>query len=80
MIKKLLKNATKTTKAKKGLVSIKKTSSGSSSRAKKVSQDEMNFMIQELAYKYFEERGQFHGDDMNDWARAEVEIRKKYKV
>ena len=81
MIKKLLKKtaSTKTKKSANKKTTAKKTAR-KTTRAKKVSQDEMNFMIQELAYKYFEERGQSHGDDANDWYRAEQEIRKKYKV
>ena len=74
MIKKLLKKTAKTAKAKK--VTTKKRTT----RAKKISQDEMNFMIRELAYKYFEERGFSHGNDMGDWYRAESEIKKKYRV
>jgi len=31
-----------------------------------------------LAYKYWEKRGYQHGQNLNDWLRAEKEIKKKY--
>jgi DUF2934 family protein len=34
--------------------------------------------ISELAYSYWEERGFEGGDSLNDWLRAEQELKKKY--
>ena len=31
-----------------------------------------------LAYKYWEKRSYQHGQNLNDWLRAEKEIKKKY--
>ncbi|MFH2048805.1 MAG: DUF2934 domain-containing protein [bacterium] len=36
--------------------------------------------VKKRAYEIFLERGAKHGADINDWVRAEVEIRKKYKI
>jgi hypothetical protein len=47
------------------------------SMAEKVS-DEIMGEIALLAYKYWEKRGYQHGQDFNDWLRAEGEIKKKY--
>ena len=33
-----------------------------------------------LAYRYFEQRGYNCGRDLDDWLRAEKEIKKKYKI
>ncbi|PIU51863.1 hypothetical protein COS91_02130 [Candidatus Desantisbacteria bacterium CG07_land_8_20_14_0_80_39_15] len=33
-----------------------------------------------LAYKYFEQRGYQHGQELDDWLRAEKEIKKKYNI
>ena len=34
--------------------------------------------ISELAYSYWEERGFEGGDPVNDWLRAEQELKKRY--
>lgn len=44
---------------------------------RKVSSDELNRMIQDRAYSYFEERGCQGGNDLDDWLRAEAEIKKE---
>jgi hypothetical protein len=33
-----------------------------------------------LAHKYFEQRGFQHGSHLDDWLRAEKEVKKKYGI
>jgi hypothetical protein len=47
---------------------------------KKVSADELSRMIQDRAYSYFEERGFQAGNDLDDWLRAEKEIKKELSL
>lgn len=42
-----------------------------------MNQDELNRMIQERAYSYFEKRGFQNGNDLDDWLRAEAEVKKE---
>lgn len=54
---------------KKAVVSVK-------SGAGKVT-DEIMKEITHLAYKYWEQRGYQHGQELNDWLRAEKEINRQ---
>lgn len=36
--------------------------------------------IRRRAYHIFQERGSFHGSDLDDWLKAEKEIKKKYGI
>lgn len=36
--------------------------------------------IQQRAYELYLERGYQHGDDQNDWFRAEAEVKNKHSV
>lgn len=59
----------------------KKVNSKNKKRSfKKVSADELSRMIQERAYSYFEERGYQAGNDLDDWLRAEAEIKKELSL
>lgn len=83
------KTTAKKTTAKK--TTAKKTTSASAKKANKaldklnkmevtLTIEELNRMVEHRAYDLFMERGYSHGDDMNDWLRAEQEIRSKYAV
>jgi len=37
-------------------------------------------LVQERAYSYFEERGFQAGNDLDDWLRAEKEIKKELSL
>jgi hypothetical protein len=38
-------------------------------------QAELRNLIARRAYEIYEERGGWHGDDINDWLQAEVEVK-----
>jgi hypothetical protein len=46
-------------------------------KKRRVRQDDLNRMISERAYSYFENRGYQIGNDLDDWLRAEAEIKKE---
>ena len=58
---------------------VGKLTSAVKSATKKVS-DEIMKEVALLAYKYFEQRGYKHGQDLDDWLRAEKEVKKKYNI
>ena len=41
-------------------------------------QRQLRELIARRAYEIYEERGRSHGEDMNDWLRAEAEVKSKY--
>lgn len=45
-----------------------------------VSADELNRMIQERAYSYYEQRGYQTGNDLEDWLRAESEVKREFAI
>lgn len=47
---------------------------------RKVSADQLSNMIQDRAYSYFEQRGCQGGNDLDDWLRAEAEIKKELSL
>ncbi|HOX54810.1 MAG: DUF2934 domain-containing protein [Candidatus Omnitrophica bacterium] len=47
---------------------------------RRVTADELSRMIQERAYSYFEQRGYQGGNDLDDWLRAEKEIKKELSL
>jgi hypothetical protein len=57
--------------AKKADILTMPNGSHSSSAAKPVSQEE----VARLAHRFWAERGGKHGNDMDDWFRAEQELR-----
>jgi DUF2934 family protein len=42
-------------------------------------QTDLREMIARRAYEIYEERGRSHGDDVNDWLRAEAEVKSAIK-
>jgi len=47
---------------------------------KKVSTAQIMNEITKLAYQFYVDRGNQHGDDMNDWLRAERIVKAKYSI
>lgn len=47
---------------------------------RRVSSDELNRLISERAYSYFEQRGFQQGNDLDDWLRAEAEVKKELNL
>jgi hypothetical protein len=47
---------------------------------RRMSSDELNRLISERAYSYFEKRGFQQGNDLDDWLRAESEIKKELNL
>jgi Protein of unknown function (DUF2934) len=43
-------------------------------------QVDLRELIARRAYEIFEERGMRHGDDVNDWLRAEAEVKSALRV
>jgi len=48
--------------------------------SRKPSSDQLNNEISKLAYQYFVDRGYEHGNEMDDWLRAERVINSKYNL
>jgi Protein of unknown function (DUF2934) len=61
------------TQAKKASVLTMPNGSHTSSTAKPVPYDE----VAQLAHKFWAERGCQHGHDLEDWVRAEQELRRR---
>ena len=73
-----------TKKSEKSLAETPETSQASSMRRKAPApaenydtdgQIDLREMIARRAYEIYEERGGSHGDDLNDWLRAEAEVK-----
>ena len=77
--KKTTKKVSKTSvKAKSSSAKPRKATKKKASR--KITQEELNALIAEMAYELFEQRGYMHGDDQADWYEAEKIILKSYKA
>ena len=48
--------------------------------SKKVSQDQIVNEVAKLAYQFYVDRGYQHGNDTDDWLRAERIIKSKYNT
>ena len=73
--------ARKTTARSKTKTTAKATRSKST--GKKVTlkaPSDLSGWIRERAYHLYLERGCCHGDDVNDWLKAEKEVKKKYSL
>ena len=72
-----LKNSKGTTKPRKApakkasILTMEPNGSRSSSASRPVAHDE----VAQLAHRYWAERGRQHGHDVEDWFRAEQELR-----
>ncbi len=66
------KKTTTTTRAKKNSSSTRKFTLKANS--------DLSGQIRERAYHLYLERGCYHGDDMNDWLKAEKEVKKEYSL
>jgi hypothetical protein len=74
------KQTTNSTTAKKTTTTRKKTTASARTRSKKmtlVNPIEINSKIREKAYELYEKRGGWHGADLEDWVRAEKEVKKE---
>jgi hypothetical protein len=60
----------------------KKPAARKTGRARKSAIDLKTFLdeIRKRAYQIFQERGWVHGSDLDDWLKAEKEIKKKYGI
>lgn len=50
------------------------------SSSKKSSTDQMIEEIAKLAYQFYVDRGYQHGNDMDDWVRAERIVKARYNI
>ncbi len=48
--------------------------------SKKSSNDELFNEITKLAYQFYVDRGYSHGNDMEDWIRAERIVKARYNI
>lgn len=67
MMKRVVKKLTKKTTTKK-------------STTKKTGKDDLFSLIEKKAYEFYQERGYDHGEDQNDWYKAEKVVLKKAKA
>lgn len=75
----------KTSAKKKSTTTRKKTTTtarntSNTTRAKKMTlgnPGQLDSKIREKAYEIYEQRGGWHGADMEDWLRAEQEVKKE---
>jgi len=61
----------------------RKTTTSTSNGSKKMifaSYSDMDAKIRQKAYELYLQRGGSHGDDMNDWLRAEKEVKKELSL
>ena len=70
------KTAAKTTARKKTTTSARKTAK-TTKKMTLVNPAELDNKIREKAYELYKERGGWHGADMEDWLKAEQEVKKE---
>jgi hypothetical protein len=78
--KKIGKSAAKKKTPRKA--AARKPAAGKTGRVRKSAIDLKTFLdeIRKRAYQIFQERGWVHGSDLDDWLKAEKEIKKKYGI
>ncbi|MBO0726536.1 MAG: DUF2934 domain-containing protein [Blastocatellia bacterium] len=59
--------------------SMRKKSQAPAENYESDGQIDIREMIARRAYEIYEERGGWHGDDINDWLRAEAEVKSALK-
>ena len=71
--------AKRTTTRKQATTSARKTAK-SSKKMTLVSPADLDIKVRERAYEKYLERGGWHGADMDDWFRAEEEVKKELSL
>jgi hypothetical protein len=72
--------AKKTTARKKATTSARKKTTKSSKKMTLVNPPDFDTMVREKAYEKYIERGGWHGADIDDWLKAENEVKKEFSL
>lgn len=78
--KKVAKSAAKAKTPRKAAAGRPAAAKSSSGRKSAVELQTFLDEIRKRAYHIFQERGFAHGNDLDDWLKAEREIKKKYGI
>ena len=78
--KETTKKATTRSKTTRSRTSVSTKKNNGAKKMTLVSPVEIDEKIRTKAYELYIERGAYHGNDMEDWFKAEKEIKKEYSL